>query len=348
MSLGFGMDGALTEVSKNRVEQTAKESILTYAEAIRQATFSAMKQDENIVVFGEGVNDSGAIFGTTKGLHEEFGTHRVIETPLSENGITGICAGAAMGGLRPLLIHQRVDFALLAMDQLFNHAAKWRYMTGGKIQIPFVLRCLIGKGWGQAAQHSQSLQATFAHFPGVKVLMPSTPSDAKGLLLAAIQENNPTILLEARGLYSEKESVALNSFTTPIGKAAVRKLGSEITVIGSSYLMPEIMRVAQQLESEIDIEVIDLRTISPLDTETLTKSVQKTGRALVVDTSWKSFGISAEISALLHETCFDSLDRPVMRLALPDVPTPCSPELEKYFYPSAASITQAILELAKG
>lgn len=347
MSLGFGMDGAITENKMHKSDIVSGEQVLTYAEAIRDATHMAMKRDENILVFGEGVNDSGAIFGTTKGLHEEFGIHRMIETPLSENGITGICAGAAMGGLRPILIHQRVDFALLAMDQLFNHAAKWRYMTGGKVQIPFVLRCLIGKGWGQAAQHSQSLQATFAHFPGVRVLMPSTPSDAKGLLLAALQENNPTILLEARGLYSEKEPVAQNPFTTPIGKAAVRKVGSELTVIGSSYLMPEIMRVAQQLENEIDIEVIDLRTISPLDRETLTKSVSKTGRALVVDTSWKSFGISAEISALLHESCFDALDRPVMRLALPDVPTPCSPELEKYFYPSAASITQAILELAK-
>lgn len=333
----FGMDG-----HTQPPEATEK---VTFARAVRDATAEAMRRRPEILVFGEGITDSGAVFGSTAGLLEEFGPRRVVETPLSENAITGICTGAALAGLRPILVHQRIDFSLLGMDQLVNHAAKWSYMYDGRLRVPFVLRCIVGKGWGQAAQHSQSLQAMFAHVPGIKVVMPASPADAAGLLLGALEESCPVVFIEGRPLYSLQES--FSSETARLGEAKVVRPGNDLTVIGCSWLMPEILKAAEILSPQISTEVIDLRSVSPLDRATLVESVNRTRSALVVDTAHRSFGISAEISAILHESCFGRLRKPVARLALPDVPTPCSPYLEKVFYPEATLIATRIRELVR-
>lgn len=334
----FGMDGHI------QATETEREN-LTYGKAIREATAEAMRRRPEVMIFGEGITDSGAVFGTTAGLLEEFGPRRVVETPLSEAALTGICTGAAIAGLRPILVHQRIDFSLLGMDQLVNHAAKWSYMYDGRLKVPFVLRCIVGKGWGQAAQHSQSLQAMFAHVPGLKVVMPASPADAAGLLLGSLEENCPVVFIEGRPLYSLQEPVSLRP--QKLGKAVVRRPGKNITVIGCSWLMPEILKAAESLSPGIDAEVIDLRSISPLDERTLVESAQRTRRVMVVDTAWRSFGISAEVSSLIHERCFSRLLKPVARLALPDVPTPCSPHLEKIFYPEANLIASQMRELAR-
>lgn len=335
----FGMDG---EILASR-QTVAKK--MSYGEALCDATTIAMRRSKDVIILGEGITDSGAVFGSTAGLLAEFGPKRVIETPLSEAAMTGICTGAALAGLRPILVHQRIDFTLLGMDQLVNHAAKWSYMYAGKLRVPFVMRCIVGKGWGQAAQHSQSLQALFAHIPGLKVVMPATPRDAKGLLLASLEDNNPVVFIEARPLYNLSEEVPSEYFREELGRAIVRRPGRDISVIGVSHLMPEILQAAELLRGEVDMEVIDLRSVSPLDTASLVASVQKTGHALVVDTAWKSFGISAEISARLHEQCFGVLKKPVQRLALPDVSTPCSPALEKAYYPNSMQICTQVREL---
>jgi pyruvate dehydrogenase E1 component beta subunit len=332
----FGMDG--------RIQATeAQPEKLNYGRAIREATAEAMRRRPEVVVFGEGITDSGAVFGSTAGLLEEFGSRRIVETPLSENALTGICTGAAIAGLRPILVHQRIDFSLLGMDQLVNHAAKWSYMYDGRLRVPFVLRCIVGKGWGQAAQHSQSLQAMFAHVPGLKVVMPASPADAAGLLLGALEESCPVVFIEGRPLYPLQGPVALKP--EKLGEAKVLRPGKDLTVIGCSWLMPEILKAAEMVGPGINAEVIDLRSISPIDGATLTESAKRTRRVLVVDTAWRSFGISAEISALIHERCFGGLLKPVARLALPNVPTPCSPQLEKFFYPDANRIATQMREL---
>jgi acetoin:2,6-dichlorophenolindophenol oxidoreductase subunit beta len=339
------MDGEIQAPHSAPKEAKAGPRSMTYGEAIHDATVLAMRAWPEVLVIGEGITDSGAVFGTTSGLLAEFGPKRVIESPLSEAAVTGICTGAALAGLRPIYVHQRMDFALLGLDQLVNHAAKWRYMYAGKFSVPFVLRCIVGKGWGQAAQHSQSLQALFAHIPGLKVVMPATPTDAKGLLLAALQDGNPVVSIEARALYSAKEEVQEGHFTVPIGRASVRRPGRHITAIGTSYQVPELIKAAEALAPEMEVEVVDLRSINPFDEELLVRSVSKTGLALVADTGWKAFGIGAEISALLHERCFGRLKAPVMRIGLPAAPTPCSEALEKLYYPNSDLITRCLRDL---
>ncbi|MDO8425955.1 MAG: alpha-ketoacid dehydrogenase subunit beta [Deltaproteobacteria bacterium] len=319
---------------------------LTYREALLEATAQMLASDQTVFVLGEGVDDSAGVFGTTKGLHERFGKDRVIDTPLAENGVTGIAIGAALAGMRPILVHMRVDFMPLSMDQIMNHAAKWHYMFGGKVSVPVTIRSIIGRGWGSAAQHSQSLQALFAHIPGLKVVMPATPYDAKGLLRASVYDGNPVIFIEHRWLYEHMGHVPEEAYTVPIGKAVVRRKGPDVTIAAASYMVYEALRAASALSGQgIESEVIDLRTLKPLDMETIFESVKKTGRLIVADTGWKEFGIGAEVIARVAEDAFYDLKAPAARVALPDAPTPASPVLENAFYPGKGHIIEAVKKM---
>lgn len=319
---------------------------LKYFQAIREATDQCMQRDPSVFLVGLGVPDPKGIFGTTTGLQEKYGAARVQDMPLSENAMSGVVVGAALAGMRPIITHQRVDFALVAMEQMVNQAAKWHYMFGGQTRIPLVVRMVIGRGWGQGPQHSQSLQAWFAHIPGLKVVMPATAYDAKGMLAAAIEDDNPVIFLEHRWLHGISDNVPEDYFTVPIGKARVMREGSEVTLVGTSYMSLEALRAADMLaESGISAEVIDLRSIKPWDADCVLASVRKTGRLLVADTGGKAFGVSAEILATVMEQAFPSLKAAPARVALPDHPSPTSPALSDHYFPRAAHIVQAVNEM---
>lgn len=323
-----------------------QERILSYREALREAQYMALRDDPRIFIFGEGVDDPTGTFGTTMNLHKEFGSARIIDTPICENAMTGVAIGASLTGLRPILVHMRTDFLVMSMDELINHAAKWKYMFGGRVSVPIVIRAIIGGGWGSSAQHSQPLQALFAHIPGLKVVMPSTAYDAKGLLLASLQDNAPIIFIEHRWLYDYKDKVPAEHYLVPLGKAALRREGKDITLISSSFMSRLAQDAAQKLKSDgIEAEILDLRTIKPLDYGLILESVTKTKRAAVLDFGYKFSGISAEISSFLMEKAFSVLKAPVIRIALPDVPTPCSHVLEKAFYPSVDKIILQIKEV---
>jgi acetoin:2,6-dichlorophenolindophenol oxidoreductase subunit beta len=307
---------------------------LKFSEAIREAIDQAMARDPAVYVVGLGAPDPKGIFGTTLGLAEKYGPDRVLDMPLSENAMTGVAIGSALVGMRPIITHQRVDFAVLAMEQMVNQAAKWHYMFGGKHKVPLVVRMVIGRGWGQGPQHSQSLQSWFAHVPGLKVVMPATPRDAKGLLAAGIADDNPVIFLEHRWLYGIADAVPEEPYTVPLGKAAVMREGRDVTIVGLSYMSLEALRAAAQLAREgVSAEVIDLRTLRPWDKAGVLASVRKTGRLVVADTSWKMFGVSAEIVAAVTEEAFGALKAAPERVALPDAPVPTSPALSGPFYP---------------
>ncbi len=321
---------------------------ITYREAIKEALTQALEMDEHVFIMGEGVDDPAGIFGTTLGLHNVFGRNRVFDVALAENGITGVAIGAALAGMRPILVHARMDFLLLAMDQIINHAAKWRYMFGGTVNVPLTIRTIIGGGWGSAAQHSQSLQALFMHIPGLKVIMPSTPYDAKGLLTASIADGNPVIFIEHRWLYDHTGYVPEEAYTIPIGKGVIRREGKDVTVVAASYMVFEAGIAAESLEKEgIDVEVIDLRSLKPLDENIIFNSIKRTGKLVIADFGWKTGGISAEIAARASEKAFSYLKAPIQRVTLPDTPTPASPELEKPFYPRAPEIISAVRGVAK-
>jgi pyruvate dehydrogenase E1 component beta subunit len=315
---------------------------LKFSEAIREATDQAMERDPSVYIVGLGVPDPKGIFGTTLGLQDKYGVARVQDMPLSENAMTGVALGSALAGMRPIITHQRVDFALVAMEQMVNQAAKWHYMFGGKAKVPLVVRMIVGRGWGQGPQHSQSLQAWFAHIPGLKVVMPTTAHDAKGLLAAAIEDNNPVIFIEHRWLHNISDHVPEEYYTVPLGKARVMCEGSDLTIVGTSYMALEALRAARQLgEGGISAEVIDLRTIRPWDVETVLASVRKTGRLVVTDTAGTEFGVSAEIVATVLEREFASTKAAPVRIALPDHPSPTSPALAEYYYPRAGHIVRA-------
>ncbi|MFZ1989356.1 MAG: alpha-ketoacid dehydrogenase subunit beta [Alphaproteobacteria bacterium] len=315
---------------------------LKFAAAILEATDQAMERDKGVYVIGLGVPDPKGIFGTTLGLQEKYGAERVLDMPLSENAMTGVVIGSALVGMRPILTHQRVDFAILAMEQMVNQAAKWHYMFGGKHKVPIVVRMIIGRGWGQGPQHSQSLQSWFAHVPGLKVVMPTTAHDAKGLLLASVEDDNPVIFLEHRWLHGVSDNVPQDYYTVPIGKARVMRGGTDVTIVATSYMALEALRAAELLEREdVSAEVIDLRAIRPWDQEAVLASVRKTGRLVVADTSWKMFGIAGEIVATATEEAFEALKAAPERVALPDAPTPTSPALADHYYPRAGEIVQA-------
>jgi len=288
---------------------------------------------------GLGAPDPKGIFGTTSGLQQKYGSDRVMDMPASENGMTGIAIGSALGGMKPVMIHQRVDFVTLAMEQIVNQASNWHYMFGGQDSIPLVIRLVVGRGWGQGPQHSQSLQAWFAHIPGLKVVMPATPADSKGLLVAAIDDPNPVIILEHRWTHGVTGVVPEQREPTPLGKANILRNGTDVSLASVSFMTLESLRAADLLdEIGVSDEVIDIRSLRPLDSTTIINSVQKTGHLIVCDTAWKSYGVSAEITAVVVENIFSELKSAPSRIALPDIPSPTSPALSADYYPGAYEI----------
>ena len=322
---------------------------IKYFEAINEALRHAMEQDDSVFLMGLGVDDPKGIFGSTLGLWQRFGRERVFDMPIAENGMTGIAIGAALAGMRPVMSHQRMDFMLYCMDQLINHAAKWRYMSGGLLRVPLTVRAIIGRGWGQGAQHAQSLQAFFAHVPGLKVVMPASPYDVKGLLLASIADDNPVIFIEHRRLYDLTGPVPEEPYTVPLGKGVIRREGKDVTIVATSYMVPEAEQAADALAAEgIEVELIDPRTLKPLDEALILNSVKKTGRLVVADNAPKTAGFGAEIAARVAYAAFASLKAQIVRVAFPDVPTPTTIALEQAFYPGPEDIVAAVKEVVLG
>lgn len=319
---------------------------LSYRDAIREALSQALETDPRVFLFGEGIDDPGGVFGTTVGLKDRFGMERVMDSPIAENGMTGVAIGAAMTGMRPVFIHMRVDFLPMCMDQIINHAAKWSYMTGGRVKVPLTIRAIVGRGWGSAAQHSQSLQSLFAHIPGLNVLMPASPYDAKGLTLGSIAGNSPTMIIEHRWLYDQKEHVPEEPYVIHPGRGIVRREGRDVSIVAASYMVYEALRAATELEKEgISAEVVDLRSIRPLDEELIVETVRKTGRLIVADTGWKTCGVSAEVAAVAAEKAFGLLKAPLKRICFAEAPTPASHELELAYYPAYTDIVRAVKEI---
>jgi pyruvate/2-oxoglutarate/acetoin dehydrogenase E1 component len=316
---------------------------LKYREAITEGLVQSMEDDPNVFVMGPGISDPKGIFGTTLAAFKRFGSARVWDTPLAENALTGACIGAAQMGMRPVLVHARNDFMLLTFDQLINNAAKWSYMSGGAFKIPMTIRAIVGRGWGQGPQHSQSLQALFSHTPGLKVVMPATPEDAKGLLMSSISEDCPVIVLEHRQLYEKLGTVPYEPYRTPLGKGIVRREGNDVTIVAISYMVYEALEAAERLnENGVSVEVIDLRTVCPFDEDLIFESVAKTGRLVVADTAFRNCGVAGEIAARVVDKLFGALKSGIRRVTLPDVPTPTSWALEALYYPDIDDIVQAV------
>ncbi|HEX5444984.1 MAG TPA: transketolase C-terminal domain-containing protein [Pirellulales bacterium] len=321
---------------------------LKYHQAIHEAIDLCMAADESVYVIGLGATDPKGVFGTTSGLERKYGSRRVMDMPCAENGMSGVVLGSALAGMRPIMVHQRIDFALLAMEQIVNQAAKWHYMFGGRTAAPLVIRLLVGRGWGQGPQHSQSLHAWFAHVPGLRVVMPSTPQDAKGLLIASVEDDNPVIFIEHRWLYNISGPVPEGLFRVPLGQARVLRSGSDVTIVAISHMALEAHRAAEILAGEgIDAEVIDPRTLRPFDEETIIESVRRTGRLIVADTSWRHAGFAAEVVARVAEEAGGALKCPPRRIALPECPTPTSPALAAHFYPTSSDIVSAACEMVQ-
>lgn len=317
---------------------------MKFREAIRSGTVEVMREDPRVFVLGIGVPDFKGIFGTTLGLAEEFGAERAFDIPISENAVAGICVGATFRGLRPIFVHQRVDFLMLTMDQLVNHAAKWRAMFAGRQSIPLVMRAIVGRGWGNGPQHTQSLHALFAHVPGLKVVVPATPHDAKGLLIAAVENDDPVVYIEHRWLHEEEGEVGEGYYRVPIGSARVVRSGSDVTIAAVGPLVPEALKAAQALMSQgVSAEVVDLRSIRPLDRKTVLASVARTGRLVVADADWAACGVASEVIATVAEHALDSLRAAPVRVSWPDSPVPSSHALESRFYPGSRQIQAAAL-----
>ena len=317
---------------------------ISYCQALNEAMDQEMERDPSVFVYGIGVPDHKGVFGTTVGLMERFGPDRCFDMPLSEDAMTGFGLGAALNGARPIHVHMRVDFLLLAMNQLANMVASYRYMSGGTLKVPLVIRAIVGRGWGQAFQHSKTMHSCFAHIPGLKVVMPTTPRDAKGLLVSAIRDDNPVIVIEHRWLYYAVDEVPEDDFCTPIGWPNTLLPGDDITVVATSWMNVEALRAADVVRKrhDVSVEVIDARSVSPLDDSTIIKSVEKTGHCIIVDNDWIHCGFSAEIAARIAEKCFGKLKSPVRRLGFENTHCPCTRHLEDAFYPNAATIVKAI------
>jgi len=322
---------------------------LNYAMAINEALFQSMAADDTVFLIGQGLKSPWYVGQTCTGLIEAFGANRVIDTPVSENAVTGAAVGASISGMKAIVVHPRVDFMLYALDPVINEAANWCYMNGGHCSVPVVIWGIINRGGEQGAQHSQSLQSVFAHIPGLKVVMPATPYDAKGLMVSAIKDPNPVIFMDDRWLYGIEDHVPEDLYEVEIGKAVIRNSGTDITVVASSYVASEAQYAAIELKSEgFSVEVVDLRTIKPLDTACIFDSVIKTGKLLIVDGGWRSFGVSAEVAALVAENCIKYMKVPIKRLALPDIPAPASRDLEKGYYIHRDTIKNAVMEILGG
>jgi pyruvate dehydrogenase E1 component beta subunit len=315
---------------------------MTFAQALNHAHRLEMQRDPNIYVAGEDVGVYGGIFGVTGGLLDQFGAKRVRDTPITESAIVGTAVGAAAAGLRPVIELMFVDFIGVALDQLYNQAAKMKYMFGGKAKLPITLRTTCGAGMGAAAQHSQCLEAWFMHIPGLKVVLPSTPYDAKGLLISAIRDDNPVVFLEHKMLYGTQGEVPEESYAIPLGKADIKREGKDITVVTTAMMVGRALSAADKLAGNgISLEVVDPRTLSPLDEETILNSVKKTHRLLIVHEEVKFAGSGAEIAAMVAEKAFDYLDAPIVRVGAPFTPVPFSPPLEQEFIPNEEKIIQA-------
>lgn len=321
---------------------------LTYARAIRESLEQSMARDKTVIVIGEGVPDPKGIFGTTLGLREKYGKSRVFDMPVSENGMTGILIGAAISGLKPVMVHQRIDFTLLAFDQIVNNAAKWHYMFGGGTHVPLVIRMLIGRGWGQGAQHSQSLQALYGHVAGLKVVMPATPIDAKGMLNSAIRCTDPVIFIEHRWLHDTIGYVPRKYFFTRLDKANILKNGKDVTIVTTSYMTVEGLRAEELLQKAgISIELIDARSIKPFDSATVIRSVRKTGRLVVADTGHRTLGFASEVISNVSESNAMGWRSPPKKIALPDIPTPTGWAAAEKYYPTYIDIVTTVLNMLK-
>lgn len=306
---------------------------ISFADAVREAHAQLLRSDPRVFVIGQGVWSPWYAGASLKNLDKEFGRERVIDSPVSENATTGAAIGSAMAGMRPIVFHPRMDFMLLATDTIVNQAANWAYLFAGQVPVPVTIRSTIARGGEQGAQHSQALQALYAHIPGLKVVMPSTPYDAKGLLIAAVNDGNPVMFIDDRWLYDATGEVPEEMYEVPIGSAAIRREGRDVTIVATSTMSPLSLEAATVLSSRgIDAEVIDLRTIKPWDKETVFASIRRTGRLIVVDAAWASCGVSADIAACASEEVFDSLRAPIVRVTLPGIPAPTSRVLEKSFY----------------
>lgn len=328
---------------------TEKTRGLSYAEALNETLHQLLETDERVFLIGQGVTSPWYVGSTTTGLIDRFGESRVIDTPVSENAITGVAAGAAIAGMRPIVEHPRMDFMYLAMDQIANQIANWYFMLGYKVSVPLTIWGIINRGGEQAAQHSQALQAMYAHLPGLKVVMPSTPYDVKGLLTASVYDDNPVLFIDERWLYDIEGHVPEKLYSEPLGKGVIRRYGTDITIIATSFMVHEALRASNALADKgISAEVIDLRSLKPIDEDLLFESVSRTGRAIIADGGWKTCGIAAEISALLSENIFKYLRSPILRITLPDVPAPASRVLEEDYYPTIKNIVEAVIQLLEG
>lgn len=313
--------------------------MIAFSEALNEAMHQEMARDKNVFVYGI----ENKVFGSLNGLADRFGVERCFTTPLSEDAMTGFGLGAALNGLRPIHTHIRIDFFLLAMNQLANMISSYHYGSSGKLKVPLVIRAVVGRGWGQGFQHSKQLHGMFAQIPGLKVIMPTTPYDAKGLLASAIRDDNPVLMIEHRWLYWQQGHVPKESYTIPLGQANVLRKGSDITIVATSWMNVEAVQAAEILAKRgISVEIIDPRSAAPLDEETIVASVLKTGRCIVADNDWLHCGLSAEIAARISDKCFGKLKAPVVRIGFAPTPCPTSRILENEFYPNAATIVRAI------
>lgn len=316
---------------------------LSYRDALNEAMAIEMRRDAGVFVYGIDVGDHKRIFNSTKGLVEEFGPQRCFSTPLSEDAMTGFGLGAAINGMRPIHVHMRVDFLLLGLNQLVNMIATHLYGSGGQMPVPMVIRAIIGRGWGQSFQHSKSLQSWFAHIPGLKVVMPSTPKDAKGMLIAAIRDDNPVVFIEHRWLYDAEGEVPEGAEPASLEGAQVLRPGGEITVVATSWMNVEAIQAAKILAKRgVSVEVVDCRAIAPFDRDTILSSVNKTRHCIVADNDWIHCGFSAEVAAQVYEGCFGRLKSPVHRIGYAPTPCPCTRPLENEFYPNAIDIIRAV------
>lgn len=337
-------DDALVEANAQNNQQAATQGrVISYTQALKEALSIMLETDPNVFVLGQGADDPGGMFGVSKGLKEIFGANRVFDTPVAEESMMGVCTGAAMTGMRPVFMHNRPDFILLAFNQLITHASKMHYMDNGKNCVPMVVWSAIGRGWGSGPQHTQAIHGLLIGIPGLKILMPSTPYDAKGLMISAIEDNNPVLIFEHRWQMKVQGEVPEGYYKVPIGKGIYRRRGKDLTIVGVSHTLDLAIKAIDELSKEgITADVIDLRSVKPLDEEIIFESLQKTGKILIVDTAWTTGGLCAEIGCLVAEKALQFLKAPVKRLGWPPTPSPAGFTLEQYFYPNVQKVIAAI------
>ena len=320
--------------------------IMTYGDAINEGHKLALRNDPTCFIIGQGVNNPWFVGRTTTGLMDEFGPQRVMDSPVSEAAMTGACIGAAMAGMKPIVFHPRMDFMYLTLDQVINHCASWNYMFDGKVNVPVVIRGIVNRGGEQGAQHSQSPFGVYANIPGLKVVTPATPADAKGLLLAAVNDPDPVIYIDDRWLYEDEGEVPEGYYETPIGKAKVLREGSDVTLIAASFMVREALKAAEELaEDGVSCEVVDLRSLKPVDMDTVNASVKKTGRAVVTIAEWNFASVAASVAKGIYDGCFGQLKAPVRTVTLPDCPAPAAKTLEEAYYIYAKDIKKAVCEI---